>query len=155
MNLSPSFTLEEAIVSETAARLGIDNTPTRATTEVLGTTARRLEIVRSLTAHPIHINSWYRSPELNAAVGSAPTSQHILGEAVDWICPRFSTPLGLCKMLMQYMEQVKWDQLILEHTWVHISFCANPTAVPRGHVLSLLNTGKYATGLTDMKGNPL
>ena len=155
MNLSPNFTLEEATVSETAAREEIDNTPSTTTVCIMSGTASLMEQVRSvLHSKGIHINSWYRSPLLNATIGSKPTSQHCKGEAVDFICPGFGTPLQICQAIIAAHNLVPFDQLILEHTWVHISF-AIVSGQPRGQVLSLLSTGGYATGLTDNKGNNL
>ena len=82
-------------------------------------TAQGLERIRALLGHPIHVNSGYRSPEVNAAVGSKPTSQHMKGEAADII-------------VRQHYEALKWiagnlpfDQLIDEFPprgWIHVSY---------------------------------
>lgn len=112
-------------------------------------TARGMERVRALLDNKsVHINSWYRSPEVNAAVGGSPTSQHSKGEAVDFICPGYGSPLDVAKQLVKYQELLNFDQLIYEHTWVHISFQSNPNVKPRGQVLTLLNNKKYAVGIT-------
>lgn len=155
MNLSDHFTLEEAIASETAERNGINNIPDSDTIRVMQKTADKMEKVRALLGDsPLHINSWYRCPILNMKIGSQSTSQHLKGEAVDFICPKFGSPLAICKQIIEYKALIPFDQLILEHTWVHISF-AILNGNPRGHVLSLLTNKKYAAGLTDLNGNPL
>lgn len=155
MNLSPNFTLEEAVASETASRLCIDNTPNQGIIGVMCCTAKGMEIVRTcLDSKPIHINSWYRSLKLNRELGSKDTSQHPKGEAVDFICPNFGEPVDICKAIITAHNLIPFDQLILEHTWVHISF-AIATGKPRGQVLSLLGTGRYAEGLTTKFGEPL
>lgn len=150
--LSEHFTLEEATASSTALRLGIDNT--KVSSEVLTaakTTATKMEKVRIVLAKPIHIDSWIRCLELNRALLSKDTSKHPLGLAVDFIAPEFGSPLDICRTLIKNFDLIRYDQLILEHTWVHISFCS-PDSKPRGEVLSLLEGGKYAIGLTDKNG---
>lgn len=152
-NLSPHFTLAEATLSATAARFGIDNTvPSPNVVEAARNTAQMLEIVRTLLGAPIHINSWIRCPALNAHLGSSPTSQHILGEAVDFTCPTFGSALEICTYLLGAQVRVRWHQLILEHSWVHISWKSAPNSKQAGQILSLLASGGYATGLTDPRG---
>lgn len=153
--ISPNFSFKETISSEKAREKGIDNSYPQSLLPVIKNTANGMERVRKvLNGNPIHIDSWFRCLELNRLLKSKDTSQHIKGEAVDFICPDFGTPLQICKALISEADKIKWDQLILEHTWIHTSFCGNPTAVPRGNVLSLLATGEYAIGLTDKFGNP-
>ena len=153
--LSEHFTLDEATESQTASRLGIDNTPTPEVRTAASKTAVKLEKVRVvLDNSPIKISSWIRVPELNEAIGSGSSSQHIKGEAVDFICPTYGSPLEVCKQLIKYKDVIGWDQLILEHTWVHISWKSTPNSVQRGQVLSLLSDKGYAVGLTDKSGKP-
>lgn len=153
IQLSTNFTLEEATASDTALRLGISNAPTSQMIEVLMRTAACMERVRIVLGTGIYPSSWYRCPALNTAVGSASTSQHISGEAVDFHC-NILTPLQICKKLIEAAAYVDYDQLILEHTWVHISF-AILSKRPRRQVLSLLTSRKYAVGLTDPSGHSL
>lgn len=154
--LSDHFSLEEFTLSGIAARNGIDNSPPQELIPALKHTAQEMEIVRGvLGGYPIHLDSAYRCILLNRALKSADTSQHVRGEAVDFICPAAGTPLQLARALISNRALVNWDQLILEHDWIHISFCANPSAIPRNSVLSLLSNGKYAHGLTDVNGRPL
>lgn len=156
MNLSDHFTLEEATVSQTASRLGIDNTHVGPSVLIAATkTATKMEKVRVLLASPITVTSWIRCLDLNRALGSKDTSQHIQGEAVDFICPAFGSPLDICKKLIEQKLLVNWDQLILEHTWVHVSWNSIPNGTQRNSVLSLLQSGGYANGLTDKLGNTL
>lgn len=156
MNLSDHFTLEEATDSATAERLGLDNTPTPDVLDVMVATAIKMEKVRALLGNkPIKVSSWYRSPAVNKAVGSkSALSQHLVGEAVDFKCPTFGTAAQVCKYLVDNYPLIQFDQLILEHSWIHISF-AILTRKPRGHVLTLLANGTYAIGLTDKLGTPL
>ena len=130
MMLSPHFTLEEATVSQAAARAGLENQPDEATLARMKRTAMGMEVVRSrLGGMPIMVTSWLRTLPVNRLVGSKDSSQHILGEAVDFVCPRFGNPAKVYDELRQ--STVVYDQLILEFAehgggWVHISF--TPTA---------------------------
>ena len=137
MNLSQHFTLEELIFSQTAARRGFDNTPDEGQIEKLTYLAARLEEVRTLLG-PLHVNSGYRCPQLNAAVGSRSTSQHLKCEAADLTSLRGLTPLQMC--LLVEASAVPFDQLILEFTsWMHISFVQG--SVPRSSVLTIDKRG--------------
>lgn len=154
MKLSQHFTLEEAIISANAIKLGLSNNPDAQTMNVMKDTALEMEDVRSILGnYPISISSWYRSPDVNKAAGSASTSQHIKGEAVDFVCPSYGNCVDVCKQLILHKDLIQFDQLILEHTWVHISF-AILSGKPRGQVLSLLQNKKYAPGLTNVNGIP-
>ena len=126
MNLSPHFTLAEFVVSDTAARRGIENDPPADLLHALKRTAQGLEAVRvRLGGAPIIISSGYRCPALNAAVGGQPSSQHTRGEAADFIAPRFGSPTEVAAALRDSV--VDYDQLILEFgRWVHISFSQAP-----------------------------
>lgn len=121
MQLSKYFTLAEFTVSQTASRNGINNNPPEEVLERLIHTAECMEKVRKLLGNPINISSGYRSPELNAAVKGATTSQHLTGEACDFTCPRFGTPRQIVDKIRK--SAIDFDQLILEFdSWVHISF---------------------------------
>lgn len=119
MNLSAHFTLEEFTRSDTAARLGIDNTPPPEIARTLVDTAMCMEEVRRIINTPITVTSGYRCPTLNRHIGSKDSSQHTKGEAVDFIAPPL-TPHDICMKLIA--GKLYFDQLILEHDWVHISF---------------------------------
>lgn len=140
--LTDHFSLEELIAT---AHRGIDNTPPPAVVDVLRQTAAHMEAVRVLLANKtIIVNSGYRSPALNAAVGGAENSAHMLGWAVDFICPSFGSPLTICRALVAAMEKgrLRADQIIEEGSWVHISF--DPRL--RGEVLTMQG-GRYRPGL--------
>ena len=156
MNLSDHFTLEEATFSRTATLNGIDNSClSPMILESAKKTALKMEKVRALLGNPISVDSWIRCIALNRALGSKDSSQHIKGEAVDFVCWGFGSPVDICKKLIDHKEVIGWDQLILEHTWVHISWNSTPNSVQRGEVLSLLQGGGYAKGLTDKFGRPV
>jgi putative chitinase len=124
--LSKYFTLSELIFSQTAARKGIDNTPSEEIVQRLSYTANCLDAVRALLDAPIIVSSGYRCPELNRAVGSKATvSAHTLGYAVDFVCPGYGNTTEVFSAIRS--SAIPYDQLILECPqanggWVHISF---------------------------------
>lgn len=122
MQLTNNFSLEELVFSQTASRLGLDNTPVKGIFNNLINTAENMELVRNvLNGQPIMISSGYRSPEVNAAVGGSKSSQHMQGKAVDFTCPKFGSPSTIIRAIKN--SGIKFDQLILEFdSWVHISF---------------------------------
>lgn len=129
MNLSKNFTLDELCKSEIAIRRSIDNTPTE--TVISNLQALVLNVLQPIrnSLGPITINSGYRSPAVNVAVGGSPTSDHCLGMAADIEIAGYDN-----KMLAKFIEQnFKFTQLILEFYedgqpasgWVHVSFDPN------------------------------
>ena len=87
VRLSQNFTLQEYIKSQTATRKGLDNTPNNDHLE-------KAKILFSNVVQKVRdnfgvtvINSGYRGPALNEAVGGSSKSQHCKGEAVDIECP--------------------------------------------------------------------
>lgn len=121
MQLTEHFTLEELIFSSTAARWRIDNTPSPSVCAHLLQLAQGLERVRSLLGNkPMRIDSGYRSPALNAAVGGAANSAHMEGWAADFVCPAYGTPLRIAQAIA--MSGLVFDKCIQEGNWVHISF---------------------------------
>jgi Peptidase M15 len=151
-SLSDHFSWEEASITQVR---GVDNAVPEQIKPAVIYTANRLEYVRALLESPIIINSWYRSPGVNLRVGGTKSSQHMQGCAVDFMSPKFGKPVDVCRKIIKYTDLVNYDQLILEHGWVHISFIPIPGAVGRKQVLSLLQSGGYAIGLTDKLGNKL
>lgn len=123
MRLSAHFTLAEFTVSQTASRLGIDNTPTPEALENLKLVAQGLEGVRILLGVPIVISSGYRCLALNRAIGSKDSSQHVKGEAVDFEAPGYGSPRNVMDRIID--SGMDFDQCILEYPpdgWVHMSF---------------------------------
>jgi hypothetical protein len=123
VNLSEHFTLEEMIRSETASRKGIDNRPDSETIANLTELALALEKVRGVLGRPIHITSGYRSPKVNAAIGSSPSSAHIKGYAADFVCPPYSAR-EICEKIIA--SGIDFDQCIREFDhdgggWCHFS----------------------------------
>lgn len=144
MQLTPHFTLAELTASETAARLGIDNTPPLAVMADLRATALMLEKVREILGGPILISSGYRCLALNRALRSKDTSAHVAGRAVDFTCPSFGTALQVAQRLAQRQAELEFDQLIHEFgRWVHIGRAAG---APRGQLLTIDASGTR-TGL--------
>ena len=118
--LSEHFSLDEFTASQEATRHSINNTPSEKVVENLRMLAALLEQVRELLGgHSIHISSGYRSLMLNRHIGSSDTSAHIRGWAADFTCPSFGTPIAVAKKIAE--SNLKFDQLIFEGTWVHIS----------------------------------
>ena len=121
MQLSPHFTLAELSHSNTATRLGIDNTPLAEEIANLEILAEGLEQVRTkLDSRPILISSGFRCLELNRALKSKDTSYHILGLAAD-----FTSTYGNVQEVMRAIadSSIQFDQLILEFgKWIHIAF---------------------------------
>lgn len=121
MKLSPHFSLEELIHSDTAVRLGIDNTPTVEVIDNLTFLAGELEYVRDILGHPMLVSSGFRCNALNDHLGSKRTSSHTQGLAVDFICPSFGNPHSVVSAIV--MANINYDQVILEYDrWVHLSF---------------------------------
>ncbi len=142
--LSPHFTLEEFTVSDTAKQLGLSNQPTPDMLQRLKNTAAQMEKVRTLLGGlPITVNSAYRSPAVNSAVGGVPTSAHQQAYAVDFTCAAFGSPYDVCKKIAA--SGIKFDQLIHEkRVWVHLSFA--PTM--RQMLLTLPPAGgSYVSGI--------
>jgi zinc D-Ala-D-Ala carboxypeptidase len=144
------FWLSEFLSSETAVRRGIDNTPSAmAMANVINVLAPGMQRVRNCLENPVFITSGYRSPEVNKAVGGSPNSQHCQGLAADFKCPQFSTPRGITKYLMERSGEIRFDQLIYEGAWCHISF-PELNSAPRSEVLTahfMGGTVVYRAGL--------
>lgn len=155
MLTSRYFTNKEKLASAKAEELGIPNTPSMDVWETLGVCGVYMDRVREALNFPVHVHSWFRCIQLNRALGSKDTSQHLAGEAVDFTCPQFGSPLEIVQFLSKHVKELNIDQLILEHTWVHISFAIHPARLPRGVVLTLLENGKYATGITTKQGKEI
>ena len=140
MNLSEHFTLEEMTYTD---HREFDNTPNEAETENLKRAAALMEQVRAaLGAKPIHINSAFRSKQVNDAVGSKDTSQHRIGCAVDF--RHFElTPDQVVRALIA--SDIQFDQIIREFDrWTHISVPNTSGDSPRRQALIIDKTGTRA-----------
>lgn len=131
MRLTDHFTLAELCQSQTASRLGLDNTPPAPVVAELLRTAVGLEAIRRLVGKPIVVSSGYRSPFVNRAVGGKPNSQHLTGHAADITSPGFGAPDVLMSAIVR--SDIEFDQCIMEfynHVsgtgWVHVSFSDTP-----------------------------
>lgn len=116
-----NFEPEEFIKSVTASTEGIDNNIyDKEVLDNMICTADKMQEIRDKLKSPIKINSGYRCLKLNRRIGSKDTSQHVKGQAIDFICPRFGTP----KQIVEFLEDegVEVDQCLLEFDrWVHLS----------------------------------
>jgi putative chitinase len=146
--VTADFHLSEFIVSDTAARLGIDNTPPAFVLATLrNVLIPAMQGIRELLKTPVIIKSGFRCHDLNAAVRGSPSSDHLSGHAADFVSPAFGPPSAICAFLVERMPEVKFDTLIHEGGWVHISFA------PRRRNLVLTahfsdNGVTYTQGLT-------
>ena len=153
VRLSENFSLQEFTKSQTALRQGIDNTPGE----------EHLANAKELFANVVQpvrdnfgvtvINSGYRGPALNEAVGGSSKSLHCKGEAVDIECPG----TGNYDVAKWISENCDFDQLILEFYtpgipdsgWVHVSFNRGSNRMQR--LRAVKDDGKtvYKNGLTE------
>jgi len=124
MKISKHITLTEATNSNTATRLGIDNTPNEETIEIMKLTAEKIfEPLREILG-AIRVSSFYRSPDLNRAIGGSKTSQHCKGEAIDMEGLNTTN----AKLFQEACKLPDFDQIIWEFgnkqepAWVHISY---------------------------------
>lgn len=121
MQLTPNFSLEELTFSQTAARLGFDNTPNPAQqANLLSLCQTLLEPARIVLGVPLHVDSGFRSEWLNTQVGGAIDSAHLDGRAADII------PIGLdlhdAFLKLKTMAGLPIDQLIIEcDAWLHLA----------------------------------
>ena len=146
MKVSKHFTLDEFLLSEVAARLGLDNTPTLVVITHLSLVAATMERIRTLLGNsPIVIHSGYRSPQVNKAVGGVATSAHCRGLACDFVCPEFGTPYEVALAILR--SDTDYDQLILEYGWVHVGL-AQEGALSRREALTKRSPfTAYETGI--------
>lgn len=123
------FTIEELCQSETAEKYKIDNTPSEEIKKNLETLVDcLLDPLREAWGSPIIINSGYRCPILNKAVGGSKTSSHMSGWSVD-MRPKNGKMEEFKKFVVQFIKTRFWDQCILEKSgdveWVHLSLYNN------------------------------
>lgn len=137
--LTSNFTLDELTVSQTAARLGLDNTPPP---EVIVELQRLCEMIlqplRDVVGRPIVVSSGYRARKVNKAVGGAKFSAHLYGRAADFTIPG-EAPRVTCQRIIDL--GLPYDQVIQEFDrWVHVAIAPTDGA-PRRQVLTARRVG--------------
>ena len=125
--ISEHISLNEGIKSHTATRLNIDNIPRELDLINMKTIAEKVfEPLRKWVGGPIAINSFYRSPELNSAIGGSTTSQHCIGCALD-LDDNYGHKTN-AEMYEYIKNNLDFDQIIWEFgtdenpNWVHVSY---------------------------------
>lgn len=152
MQLTQNFSLAEMIKSETALRHDMDNTPGDVEIENLRMLCEQvLQPLRDAYQRGIKVNSGYRAPEVNAAVGGSRTSDHCKGQAADIEIPGVPNA-DLAQYIAQYFD---FTQLILEFYtpgipdsgWVHVSY--DPTNLKKQVMTAMKENGKtvYKQGI--------
>ena len=128
---SPHFTIEELTVSPMAVRRGIENEPDERAIDCLQALCDHvLEPLRVYWGEPIIVNSGYRSPPLNRAVGGVASSQHLRGQAADIRCQDNSPYMNMALGHAIESLGLDFDQLIYEGVsadgtgcrWIHVSY---------------------------------
>ena len=123
MQLSNNFRLSEFTRSDTAKRLGIEN-ECSSVEQVLNLAYLCHTVLQPLRDRfgPIRINSGYRCPELNKAVGGAHNSQHMKGEAADIYLPSVDKGLEYLAFLktLPAVDELIWEGKGNTH-WIHVS----------------------------------
>ena len=155
MKLSENFSLEELIRSSTAMRIGIDNIPNDEHLKNLQVVVD--EIAQPLRDHfgkPVRINSGYRSPALNDAIGGSKKSQHSKGEALDLEIDGVSN----MEVADWITENCDYDQVILEFYnpaegpnsgWVHASCKADLSQNRKRNLIALKDGNKTVYLVTE------
>ena len=125
--ISEHISYKEGVRSNTATRLGIDNTPNNEQLDCMEKIAEEVfEPLRAYVGGPIKINSFFRCPELNKAIGGSSKSQHCKGQAMD-IDDTFGRMTN-AEMYHWIKDYLDFDQMIWEFgdddnpDWVHISY---------------------------------
>jgi len=125
--ISKHISEKEGTYSITAIRLGIDNTPNEYARQNMEILAEKIfEPLRYEACGPIKINSFYRCPELNQAIGGSEKSQHCEGRAID--LDDTYGHMSNSQMFHFIKNKLDFDQLIWEFgddknpDWVHVSY---------------------------------
>ena len=125
--ISDHISYREAVRSTTADRLGIENKPGQVELVNMEIIAERIfEPLRNWVGGPIRINSFYRGPELNKAIGGSKRSQHMEGRAMD-LDDTYGHKTN-AEMFYYIKQNLDFDQLIWEFgtdenpNWIHVSY---------------------------------
>lgn len=116
--ISKNFSYSEFERSETAEKRGIVNViaTARVRDSIKALVVNVLQPLRTALGVAMPVNSGYRCPELNEAVGGVPTSQHMKGEAADIATP---TPLLMARKAVEM--SLPFDQMGIYPDFVHFS----------------------------------
>lgn len=133
--ISDNISYKEATKSYQAIRRGLDNTPDENQLHAMRLTAKQIfQPVREHFKVPIAVTSFFRSPEVNKAVGGVSSSHHTKGQAIDVDADVYQQKLAsgeilTNKMIFDYIaENLDYDTIIWEFgteddpAWVHISY---------------------------------
>lgn len=132
--ITENFSLEELTRTDT----GLPNEPPADVAKnLIRLCETALEPVRAMVG-PLHINSGFRSAEVNKAVKGSPTSAHMTGLAADIVPMRVSRTVAFDLIAD---SGIPFDQLILEPTWVHIGL-ARDGVMPRRQLLEAVPTSQ-------------
>ena len=125
--ISKHISYKEGVYSNTAMRRGIENTPNDEQLKNMKLVAEKVfEPLRKWVSGPIKINSFFRCPDLNKAIGGSSKSQHCKGQAMD-IDDTFGR-VSNADMYAWIKNHLDFDQMIWEFgddnnpDWVHISY---------------------------------
>ena len=146
MRISKHISYKEAVHSNTAKRRGIENKPNDHQLYNMAKVAHNIfEPLRLYVGGAIKINSFFRSEELNKAIGGSSKSQHCQGCAID-IDDIYGHKSNY-QMFEYIRENLDFDQLIYEFgdadnpDWVHVSYVSSKEN--RNRVLrAVKNNGK-------------
>ena len=126
-NISKHVTYKEGVYSNTAMRLGLKNEPTEEHLSNMELLSEKVfEPLRMHVNGPIKINSFYRGPELNKAIGGSANSQHCKGQAID--IDDVYGYMSNAEMYEYIKNNLSFDQMIWEFgtdsnpDWVHVSY---------------------------------
>lgn len=153
-NLSTNFTLEEMIFSETAIRLGIDNTPSdEELRELTRLCVDLLQPLRDVLDTPVIVSSGFRNEAVNRAVNGSDNSDHMDGRAGDIKAVGLS-PVQVCRVIEMNMDLWPIKQAIHEFAgWTHLSIADLSNGEPRRELLTATKyEGKtrYVNGIMSM-----
>jgi zinc D-Ala-D-Ala carboxypeptidase len=124
-NISKHITLKEATHSNKAIALGIENIPNEKHLVNMKLVAEKcFEPLREWYQKPIKINSFFRNPTTNRAIGGSATSDHMNGCAIDLTGGSIEENKKLFEWAKTHLQ---FDQLIFENggVWLHCSYRAN------------------------------